>query len=152
MQDYTDMGIRFDAEPVAQRNGPNGSDKRTLGMGQIAVPVDLEKIRVAFGDDAVMGSLNGTSWRVMSQDISRRGILAKHTVEQIQLAIVNRLKGIRNSSGKTPATITKYALPDGKFYSGTDVMEYRQAIIAAYIDLGIVDLATAKLIAENMTL
>src|SRR5436853_7488124 len=95
--DYAEMGLRFDAEEVSKQHGPNGSDRVSLGNGQIAVVTDLEKFRMAFTDSVVLGILDGTSIRVMSQDVSRRLVgKAQKKAEDIQAAMINRLRGVRN--------------------------------------------------------
>jgi hypothetical protein len=149
--DYAEMGIRFDTESVSKQRGDHASDRVELGNGQIAIVTDLEKFRTAFTDTVILGILDGTSIRVMSQDVSRR-LLNKGTkkAEDIQAAIINRLRGVRNSSGGSVRTVTKlvYNLPDGSKYEGDSEVEYQQAYAAALVDAGVPS-AAALAIAAN---
>ena len=139
-ENYAEMGLRFDTEEVSKQRGDHASDRVVLGNGQIAVVTDLDKFREAFTDSCVLGILDGTSIRVMSQDVSRR-LLNKGTkkAEDIQAAIINRLKGVRNSSGGGVRTVTKtvYNLPDGTKYEGDSETEYQQQYAAALVDAGV---------------
>jgi hypothetical protein len=149
---YDEIGLRFDAEEVSKQHGPNGSDRVSLGNGQIAVVTDLDKFRKAFGDECVLGILDGTSIRVMSQDVSRR-LIGKGTkgADAIQAAIINRLKGVRNASGGTRTVTVKvpvYALPDGTKYEGDSETEYQAQYAAALVDAGVPS-AAALAIAAN---
>lgn len=149
--DYAEIGLRFDTETVSKQRGDHASDRVELGNGQIAVVTDLDKFRAAFKDECVLGILDGTSIRVMSQDVSRR-LLNKGTkkADEIQAAIINRLKGVRNSSGGGVRTVTKnvYALPDGSKYEGESEVEYQQQYAAALVDAGVPS-AAALAIASN---
>src|SRR5688500_6532166 len=132
--DYAEMGIRFDTETVSKQRGDHASDRVELGNGQIAVVTDLEKFRAAFSDETVLGILDGTSIRVMSQDVSRR-LLNKGTkkAEDIQAAIINRLRGVRNASGGGVriVKVNLRNLPDGTQYEGDNETEYQQMYAAA---------------------
>lgn len=149
--DYAEMGLRFDTEVVSKQRGEHASDRVELGNGQIAVVTDLDKFRAAFSDETVLGILDGTSIRVMSQDVSRR-LLNKGTKksEDVQAAIINRLRGVRNASGGGVRTITKtvYNLPDGTKYEGESEVEYQQQYAAALVDAGVPS-AAALAIASN---
>jgi len=149
--DYAEMGLTFATESVSKQRGDHASDRVELGNGQIAIVTDLEKFRTAFSDECVLGILDGTSIRVMSQDVSRR-LLNKGTkkAEDIQAAIINRLKGVRNSTGGGVRTVIKnvYALPDGTKYEGESEVEYQQAYAAALVDAGVPS-AAALAIAAN---
>lgn len=153
MPNYADFGITFTAEPVAKRAGPNATDRKVIGNGQIAVVTDLTKFVEHFGAPVVLGIMDGTSVRVMSQDVSRRGLEAtpKHTPEQIQDAIYNRLKGVRNRGAATTKEIIVHILPDGTKYTGDNLVEFQQQYAAALVDAG-VDSDTALLIAQNQKL
>lgn len=151
MLNYMDYGITFQTEPVAKRAGPNATDRKVIGNGQIAVVTDLDKFVKHFGPSVVLGILDGTSIRVMSQDVSRRGLDAKQSPEQIQEAIYNRLKGVRNRGAGGTTEVIIHVLPDGTKYTGTDEVEFQQLYSAALVDAG-VDADTALLIAGNQKL
>lgn len=153
MPNYSDFGITFASEPVAQRAGPNATDRRVIGNGQIAVVNDLNKFVEHFGEQVVLGILDGTSIRVMSQDVSRRGLTAtpKATTEQIQEAIYNRLKGVRNRGAGGTVEVIIHVLPNGEKFTGTDENEFQQLYAAALVDEG-VDADTALMIAGKQTL
>ena len=138
--DYAEYGIEFVAEEVAKQNGDHASDRATFNTkAQIAVVRDLEKFRAHFGDDTVKGILDGTSVRVMSQDVNRR-LLGKGIKDEssLQTAVYNRLKGVRTSTGGTRIVETKvYMLPNGEAYKGTDESEFQQLYAAALVDAGV---------------
>jgi hypothetical protein len=150
------MGLRFDAEEVSKQRGDNASDKTVIGIGQIAIVTDLALFEAAM-PGVVLGSLNGTSVRVMSQDVSRRSIeKGVKGADAIQAAVLNRLRGVRNNGGGTKiVTVTKIVhsnpLPDGSQYAGTDETEYRALYAAALVDAG-VPTEAALSIANNQKL
>lgn len=152
--DYAEMGLRFDTEVVSKQRGDHASDRVEIGNAQIAVVTDLEKFRTAFSDATVLGILDGTSIRVMSQDVSRRSLeKGVKSPDVIQAGIINRLRGVRNSGGTRTITVTKvsYALPDGTKYEGADETEYQQLFAAALVDAGVPS-AAALAIAGNQKL
>lgn len=153
MPNYTDYGLTFVTEPVAQRAGPNASDKRTVGNGQIAKVTDLTKFVAHFGEPVVLGILDGTSIRVLSQDVSRRGLTAtpKQSAEQIQAAIYNRLKGVRNRGAGGTTEVIIHVLPNGEKYTGDNEVEFQSLYASALVDAG-VDADTALMLAGKQTL
>lgn len=138
-RNWDELGIKWSEEQVRRQNGDNASDKAALrGTAQIPVVQDLDKFVAHFGANCVLGIMDGTSIRVMAQDVNRRLLAKGADAESIREAVYNRLKGVRNAS--TPATvrtIVKYPLADGTFYTGTDLTEYKQAALAAYVDKGV---------------
>lgn len=97
----SELGIRWETEPVSKRNGPNGSDTvEWRADAQIPHVVDLDAARKGFGDTAVLAGLNGTSWRVAAQDVARRND-RKMPIAQLRAAVVARLKGIRTHTSTT---------------------------------------------------
>jgi hypothetical protein len=147
-------GIRWEMEEVSRRRGANDSDKSVIGKAPIAIVDDVDKFRASFGDEAILGIFNGTSIRVMCQDVGRRGLERGSSVDVMKTAILNRLKGVRNASGGVrTVTVEKkiYNLPDGTKYTGTDLTELRAAYMAAMVDAG-VDTNVARMIAEQQEL
>lgn len=152
MTTHADLGIEFVSEEVAKQNGDNRSDKVTFHRSaRIAVVRDLPKFTAAFGDECVLGILDGTSIRVMSQDVNRRMLAKGATDSEIEAAIINRLRGVRNASRGGTTTIVKYALPNGEFYTGTDEVEFQQLYTEALVAQG-VPAAVALGIAQNQHL
>jgi hypothetical protein len=152
--DYAEMGIRFDTEEVSKQRGDHASDRVVIGNAQIAVVTDLDKFRTSFGDATILGILDGTSIRVMSQDVSRRSLeKGVKAADAIQAGVINRLKGVRNAGGTRTITVTKvsYSLPDGTKYEGADETEYQQLFAGALVDAG-VPAAAALAIASNQKL
>lgn len=154
--DYAEMGIRFDTEEVSKQRGDHASDRVVIGSAQICVVTELDKFRTAFSDATILGILDGTSIRVLSQDVSRRNLdKGVKDAAVLQAAIINRLRGVRNASGggTRTVTITKsvYALPDGSKYEGSDETEYQQLFAAALVDAGVPS-AAALAIAANQKL
>jgi hypothetical protein len=150
---WEERGIVWIEEEVSERVGPNGSDTRVLGKAQIPQVVDLQKFVAAYGEGVVLGSLDGTSVRVMAQDVNRTGLRKHLSVEEIRQRIDGRLRGVRARG--VPAVkvveVKVHALPDGTTYSGTDEVEYQQAYLAALVDAG-VDAAVARTIATQQHL
>lgn len=137
-RNWEEIGIVWSEETVRKQNGDNASDKAPIrGTAQIPVPNDLDKFVAHFGDSCVLGIMNGTSVRVMAQDVNRRMLAKGASTEAIREAVYNRLKGIRNSASPVVRTVVKYPLADGTFYTGTDLVEYKQAALAAYVDKGV---------------
>lgn len=133
--DYATAGISWTAEKVSRTEGNTKIQIR--GDAQIPTLVDLDKAREHFGDTVLLGSINGTSWRVMAQDVSRRA-LANGPVDAdaLKQMVYDRLRGVRNATVAT-RVVKSYALPNGTSYNGTDLIEYQQAFIAAMVDLGL---------------
>lgn len=146
--DWASRGIIWVTEEVSERAGPNGSDTRSLGKAWIPVVSDLGMFTAAYGEGVVLGSLDGTSIRVMAQDVNRSGLRKGLTKEQIQDRIDGRLKGVRARGVPAVTVVTKtvYALPDGTVYEGTNEAEYQAAYMAALVDAGL-DASAARALA-----
>lgn len=144
--DWAARGITWAEEEVSKVFGENNqSDKRVIGLAQIPVVVDLDLFRKEYGDACVLGILDGTSIRVMAQDVSRTGLTKGIAKEEIRARVDARLRGVRNRP--TGGTVTKevlvYLLPNGQKFEGSTLVEYQQQYIAALVDAG-VDAAVAK--------
>lgn len=138
MTNYDELGIRFDLEEVAKQSGENRSDKVTFHRkAPIVVVTDVTKFRDAFGDETVLAIFDGTSVRVKSQAIARRMLAKGATDDEIRAANVNMLRGTRNASRGSTVVVTKYVLPNGASYSGTDETEFQQLYLAALVDQGV---------------
>lgn len=138
MTNYDELGIRFDLEEVAKQSGDNRSDKVTFHRkAPIVIVENVEKFRAAFGDDTILAIFDGTSIRVKSQAIARRMLTKGATNEEIEAANVNMLRGVRNATRGGTTTVTKYALPNGQFYTGTNETEFQAAYLAALVDAGV---------------
>jgi hypothetical protein len=144
---WTDAGIQLTESPVSRQAGDNKSDRHVIGTAIIPTVVDIPKFLATFGNEAALGSINGTSIRVMAQDVNRRAIEGKWTREALELALWNRLKGVRNPATGTTRTVVKFALADGTIWEGDNFDSYEAAQAAALIDMGL-DPDTAKLSAK----
>lgn len=144
-------GIAWTTEEVSERAGPNGSDTRVLGKAQIPVVKDLSAFVKEYGEGVVLGSLDGTSIRVMAQDVNRTGLRKKLSVEEIRTRIDGRLRGIRARGIPSVKEVQVYALPNGQKFTGTDETEYQAAYAGALVDAG-VDAAVALTIAGQQHL
>lgn len=149
----THFGVAWSTETVNREPDGNGSTKvEATADAQILSIVDLEKFRANFpnADEILLGIANGTSLRVMAQDVNRRN--PKKSRDERRSAIVNRLVGVRNAGVRTVVTkvvekiVKQYALPNGESYTGTDETEYQQLYLAALVDFGM-PVATAQSIA-----
>ena len=134
--DWAARGIVWLEEDVSEQAGEHATDRRVLGKAQMPVVKDLTLFVAEYGEAAVLGSLDGTSIRVMAQDVNRTGLRKRLSADDIRLRIDGRLRGIRSRSIAGTKTVTQYPLPGGTFYTGTDNTEYQAAYIAALVDLG----------------
>lgn len=134
---WADFGIAWTQEPVSKQMGDHATDKKIIGTAEMPIVEDLDKFVAHFGAAVVLGIMDGTSVRVMAQDVNRRLIQKGQKGDAIRDAIYNRLIGTRNASrGAVTVTVTVYKLPDGTEYKGSDLVEYQQAYTAALVDLG----------------
>lgn len=151
---WLDRGISWVAEAVSKQHGDHATDRVVIGQATIPVVVDLDKFRLEYGDACVLGILDGTSIRVMAQDVNRSGIAKGLKTDEIRQRIDARLRGIRNRplAGATKTVEVKvYNLPNGQKYTGSDVAEFQAAFAAALIDAG-VDSSVALTLAKQQTL
>jgi hypothetical protein len=135
-RNWESAGVTLTKSPVSRQRGKNRSDTVVIGTASIPTVTDLDKFRATFGDAAALGSINGTSIRVMAQDINRTAIEKGLSQDELEERLWNRLKGIRNSVAMT-TTVVKYSLPNGELWTGTDLTEFEQLFAAAMIDMGL---------------
>jgi hypothetical protein len=148
---WESRGIVWLTEDVSERAGPNGTDTRVLGKAQIPQVTNLSAFVQEYGEGAVLGSLDGTSIRVMAQDVNRRGIVKRLSAEEIRTRIDGRLRGIRPRGVPETKEVLVYALPNGDVFTGTDEIEYQQEYAAALVEMG-VEAEMALTIAKNQKL
>lgn len=142
-------GISWDHTPVATNNGAT----QLHGTTQLMVVVDHEKFIATFGLAPLMFGVNNTSVRVTGQRVNRALLPKRATESELRHAVVS---AVTHTSGRTSSVITKTVtitvtirtLPDGATYNGTDEVEYRQLVIAAYIDMGL-DIGMARMLGEK---
>lgn len=153
---WESMGIAWKTEKVSKGSG--NSKVEIAGDAQIPEATDLTKVIAHFGAEAVLGSVNGTSWRVSAQDVNRRMLPGKPSVEALRTAVYNRLRSIKNASVVRTVEVKVYALADGSaFKPDADVSDdqnliaYKQAALAAYIDAGVPNQVAQNLI-SNLSL
>lgn len=146
---WADRGINWATEDVSKQYGDHASDKQVIGKAQIPVVVDLELFRAEYGDACVLGILDGTSIRVMAQDVNRTGIAKGMRAEEIRQRIDARLRGIRNRPVGSVVVVTKlvYMLPNGEKFTGATLVEFQAEYMAALVDSG-VPAEVAKTLAE----
>jgi hypothetical protein len=136
-RNWSDMGLRWESETVRKQYGPNKSDIRTVRTdAQIPVIFDLDAFRLHFGDEPLLDMADGTSLRVKAQGINRAEACLKMDADELRETIYNAIRGMRRSGSRT-TTVVKYPLPDGTFYTGTDLVEYQSAYTAALVDAGV---------------
>jgi hypothetical protein len=136
---WADRGISWMTEDVSKQHGSHATDKVVIGKAQIPVVTDLEKFRAEYGDSCVLGILDGTSIRVMAQDVNRSGLAKGLKPSEIQARIDARLRGIRNRplGGTTVVTKLVYVLPNGEKFTGQTLVEFQQAYLAALVDANV---------------
>lgn len=135
---WADRGISWSQEDVSKQHGDHATDRVVIGKAQIPVVTDLAKFTAEYGEACVLGILDGTSLRVMAQDVNRSGLAKQLKAEEIQQRIDARLRGIRNRplAGATK-TVVVYMLPNGERYNGTSLVEFQQAYLSALVDAGV---------------
>lgn len=147
---WADRGISWQTEDVSKQHGSHATDKVVIGKAQIPVVTDLEKFRSEYGDACVLGILDGTSIRVMAQDVNRTSLAKGLKADEIKARIDARLRGIRNRplGGTTVVTKLVYVLPNGEKYTGTSLVEFQSEYMAALVDAG-VPAEVARTLAEG---
>src|SRR5690606_31967986 len=90
------------------------------GTAQIPQVVDLAKASEHFGPEAILGALNGTSWRVMAQAVNRAMLPKKASEEDIREAVRNRILRVRNSAGPRAPRQMSAPLPGGTSFTYTE--------------------------------
>ena len=145
---WADYGMTWNAEEVGRNTGPNKSDWKAFPTkAQIPQVVDYDKFVTHFGKPTVLAFLNGSnSPRVKAQAVCR-GLIESgiKDTDAIRNGVYNALRGIRAQAAVHTITIVKVALPNGDMWEGTDVVEYRQALVAAMVEMGVsVEIAIAK--------
>ncbi|MGH7883414.1 MAG: hypothetical protein ACREN8_11025 [Candidatus Dormibacteraceae bacterium] len=152
-RNWDDIGIEWEVEDVSKQHGDHATDRVIIGKAQMPITTDLAKFQAHFGDACILGIMDGTSVRVMAQDVNRRMLQKGCKAPEIREAIYNRLKGVRNAGTRTVTvkTVKVYSLPNGTTYDGTDLVEYQQLYVSALTEQG-VPAATAVAIAQNQTL
>ena len=138
---WAERGITWASEDVARQPGNQGDKVAFHVKAVIPVCVDLDLFRQEYGDACVLGIMDGTSVRVMAQDVNRTGIAKGVSEDDRKERIHLRLKGIRNRPVGGTTTIVKevkvYTLPNGQKYNGTDLAEFQGLFAAALIDAGV---------------
>lgn len=150
--EWAAIGIEWSEETVKRQHGDHATDRVQLkGLAQIPVLKDVAAFRanVPGADEILLGIWDRTSVRVQAQDVCRRGLEKQMTRDALREAVWNRLIGVRRKMASGPKPIP---LPGGKTYVGTDVVEFRQAYVAALVDTGKCDAELALTIALSMNL
>lgn len=151
-RNWDELGIVWVDSPVSRQHGANKSDRVEIGVGQVPQVADLDKAIAAGLLDAIKAGVNGTSWRVTAQDVSRSYIEGTpknaREVEVLRERIYARLKGMR-TGGFATREVFVAPLPDGSQWKGTEPTEYEQLYAAALVDAGM-DADMALGIAANV--
>ena len=151
-RNWEELGISWETETVRHQAGDHATDKVTLGEAQIAVVTDLDLFKAAVGEEVILKIMDGTSIRVMAQDVGRRMLKAgSKNIEAMREAVYNRILGQRNSGGPRIREGKVYPRPKGGTYKGTDAVEYQQTYLSELVDLG-TPLAVAQSIVANLSL
>lgn len=150
---WADRGITWATEDVSKQHGDHATDRVVIGQAQIPVVTDLAKFTAEYGVACVLGILDGTSIRVMAQDVNRSGLAKGMKQDELRQRVDARLRGIRNRpvGGVVTKEVKVYMLPNGQRYTGTDLAEFQAAYTAALVDAGI-DAAVALTLAKQQTL
>lgn len=143
-KNWADFGITWESGKVSRQHGDHRTDRHELPHpSQIPVPVDLDKLRAALGDELVKSYLNGTSMRVIAQDVSRRYIEAtiearkQYDAEALRGLVWDRLSGKRTTIGGGTREVKVRYLPNGKQFTGTTKEEFQAETRATLIDMGV---------------
>lgn len=129
------IGIRWDdSKDVHRQAGDHATDRISLGAGQVPQLYDLDVFMssVSNARELILGGMNGgQSWRVAAQDVSRSAYeTGTKDAETIRERVWNRIQGIRATGG---GSTKRYALPGGTFWTGSDLVEYRDAYFEALV-------------------
>lgn len=136
--DWAARGISWAEEDVSKQHGDHATDRVVIGKAQIPVVQDLAKFTAEYGEACVLGILDGTSIRVMAQDVNRSGIAKNLKADEIRQRIDARLRGVRNRPlGGGVKTVIVYMLPNGQQYKGTSLVEFQQEYMSALVDAGV---------------
>lgn len=139
-RDWSALGIVWVASEVSRQHGPNKTDRKTIGIGQVPQVENLDLAIEADLGQAIMAGVNGTSWRVTAQDVSRSYIegtdKSKRDDEELRERIFTRLKGMRNAAIAVRETLVA-PLPDGTSWSGTDAGDYESKYLEALVQGGV---------------
>ncbi len=146
-RNWAALGIVFVQDTVAKGTGTNKIEYRT--KAELPTVGDWEKFVEHFGAPSVLNMLNASnSIRVGAQAICR-DLLERNAncpAEEMREAVYAWMKGVRGRSAQTiTVTVVKRYLVDGSLFEGSDEMEWRQANIAALVEMGLdADKAIAK--------
>ena len=141
---WADFGITWESGKVSRQHGDHRTDRRELPYpSQIPVPTDLAKLTAALGEKLVISYLNGTSMRVIAQDVSRRYIEAtieerkQYNPEELCELVWDRLSGKRTTIGGGTREVKVRYLPNGRRFAGATEVEFRAETIAVLLDMGV---------------
>lgn len=137
---WEDIGIVWKQLPVRKQAGDHATDREQYNtLAEIPVVEDLDAFRLHFGDEVVLGILDGTSVRVSAQDVNRRALeKGIKGANDRRMLVYNRLRGIRTQTrGTTVVEVKVRFLPNGQEYKGTDEVEFRQQFVEALVDMGV---------------
>lgn len=144
MRNWAEIGLDWAAEEVMKQFGENNqSDKRIVGVAQLPIVTDIDKLG-ASGVDVLAWLNSSNSLRVRAQALGRSSKLPKNAadekVEQLREKVYSAMLGVRMSGGRVVeriVTVVEKRLPDGTIYKGESEEEFRAAFAAALIDLGV---------------
>lgn len=151
---WEEMGIKWVAGEVRRQNGEHATDRTVIGTAQIPDLVDIDAAVKAGLSGAILKGCNGTSWRVLAQDVCR-GLIEKNrrvSAEVMQEAVFNRLRSVMTRGTVVIEKIVEkvmHTLPDGTNWDGTDETEFRQMYLVQLIDAG-VENAVAQILTTNV--
>lgn len=140
-----EQGYEWHMGPVAHEPDAEGTTKVALRDVPHIFVTDVKIFDEHF-PGTILGSLNGTSLKVLSQAVARRMVLKdrKVTDEQIKSAILNAVRGIRQ---RGPGAIVREKVYEFQGVEYATLAESQAAQMAFLIDLGVdPELARSKVL------
>ena len=146
-KDWSELGIEWKDVTVT---GKDENDVRhTYVGGQRLTVSDYAKFKAALGDDRVLALLS-QSLNQISTDKSREGLSAKDpwSRDTIRESIFGRIMGTRGGVKTVVVKVRPNVLPDSTEYEGSDEVEFRQTVMAQFVDMGL-PVPKAQALAES---
>lgn len=136
-KNWEEMGLSWTRNVVSKQHGDHASDRAEVGISEEPKIVDVDKFRAHFGDAVLLHWLNSAnSLTVRSQTIARSNRWTDAETETLRDRVYMAIKGVRMAGAVGTRTVVVHTLPNGTTYDGTDETEYRQAFVAALVDMG----------------
>lgn len=147
------LGINWLEEEVYRKDG--NTKVLVTGKAQIPQLVNLAAAIEHFGENTLLASINGTSWRVSAQAVNRDLLPTKADSESIREAVYNRISGTRRAAVVRTKEVKVYTLangaefrPDSSKSDDENLTSLQAAALAAYFDVGVPNDVARTIVAQ----